>query len=261
MTGPSRSAPGSHRIDTARGWDTAFDVDRVVLTSGRDGAASPLGRLVAASSTGATVQVRESGSTHARLSVRTDGHPFWLVMGQSHNAAWRATADGRPLGAPSLADGYANAWLITPKHAGTMTITLDWPPQRIVWIALALSGIAVILCVGIVLMARRRRATRGPAPELGDAPILATPWLAPGTSLPASTAVAVAAATLVVGLLVAPVEIAIASAVAAAAAARISRGCVRGSGRPRPPSSSGPASAIGPSSPGSRSACSRSRSW
>ncbi len=217
--GPLTLGRGSHTIDTTRGWDTAVDVDRVVLTSGDDGGASPTGRLVSATSTGTTVHVRDAGSTHARLTVRTDGRPFWLVMGQSHNDAWRATADGHALGAPSLADGYANAWLVHPEHAGVMTITLDWPPQRVVWIALALSSVAVLTCLGILFLAwRRRRAT---PVRLADEPVLAMPWTAPGPTLSATTTVLVTGVTLAVAALVAPVEMALGAAAAAALAARL----------------------------------------
>jgi hypothetical protein len=43
-----------------------------------------------------------------------------------------------------------------------MVITLEWTPQRLVWIALVVSAIAIVLCIVLAAMpARRRRERRG----------------------------------------------------------------------------------------------------
>jgi hypothetical protein len=43
------------------------------------------------------------------VRLRLDG-PSWLVLGQSYDHGWRASCDGRSLGAPQVVDGYANGW-------------------------------------------------------------------------------------------------------------------------------------------------------
>ncbi len=58
------------------------------------------------------------------------------------------------------------------------------------------------------------------AVTLAEAPVMATPWPAPGAPLSATTTVLVTGATLAVAAFVAPVEMALATAAAAAFAAR-----------------------------------------
>ena len=63
-----------------------------------------------------TVEVASDDHDRAQVEVTgaTPGEPFWLVLGQSHNVGWTATADGDDLGEPVLVDGFANGWLVTP---------------------------------------------------------------------------------------------------------------------------------------------------
>jgi hypothetical protein len=101
--------------------------------------------------------------------LRVDGAtaPFWLVLGQSHSDGWEATVEGGgDLGAPVLVDGYANGWLVDPSAAasGPITIELRWTPQRLVWIGLAVSGLAVAACVVLAVIDPGRRRRRGSAP-------------------------------------------------------------------------------------------------
>jgi hypothetical protein len=149
--------PGEHVLRTAKGIDTGIDFDRLVLQSAADGGAPativPPGAGHAA---GPVVQVDHQGRTDADLTITnpTPGTPFWVVLGQSHNDGWTASADGQGLGAPQLVDGYANGWLISTP-AATVHVHLNWAPQRRVWIALALSALAVVVC--LVLIVRRPR--------------------------------------------------------------------------------------------------------
>ncbi len=171
--GPLTLPRGSHRIVSARGWDTGIDVDRLVLDSGRAGQPRPPGLLVHPPRAGTRIVVRGSSASHFELRARTDGRPFWLVLGQSHNRGWRATALGRTLGPPTLVDGYANAWLVHPPRPGTVAITLEWTPQRYVWIALGLSAVGALLCLAIVAFTRRRRSQAAPStvpPDSVDTP-------------------------------------------------------------------------------------------
>ena len=117
----------------------------------------------------------ERGSTKLRLRVTDATDPFWLVLGESHNDGWRATVDDGDGRAPKLVDGYANGWRVDPKDSSSMSITLEWTPQRWVWRALAISAAVLLLCVAIVVLARRRRA-----PTLG--PVVTTTRLRTTTS-------------------------------------------------------------------------------
>ncbi len=167
-------AVGSHTVKTAAGAANGIDIDRLVLNSGRDGAATPVASLGAPlDSSGATVRVVDSGATAFDVKVQTDGTPFWLVLGQSNSDGWEATtASGRDLGAQQLVDGYANGWLVDPGSATSMSIHLRWTPQRLVWIGLALSIVAALACLAAVFVTRRRQAVAA----LADSPTLGSPW-------------------------------------------------------------------------------------
>jgi arabinofuranan 3-O-arabinosyltransferase len=113
------------------------------------------------------VRVVSSTPDSYHLRVQSDGTPFWLVLGQSHNDGWEATIDGRSLGAPTLVNGFANGWVVRGQ-TGTFDVTLRWTPQRTVWIAIGVSLAVIALCVVLVFVLRRRR--RLDDPPLADAP-------------------------------------------------------------------------------------------
>jgi arabinofuranan 3-O-arabinosyltransferase len=146
--GPLALGPGAHDVRTAIGRDVGIDIDRLVLDSPGGG-----GPRAAAPS------VTVTGSTRVSYDLRVDGatQPFWLVLGQSHNDGWHASVNGHDLGAPTLVEGYANGWRVDPAAGGgPLTIRLDWAPQRLVWIALGITAAAVLACVVLVVVDRRR---------------------------------------------------------------------------------------------------------
>lgn len=172
--------PGRHDIEVRLPPTTreAYDVARLVLASDpvspAAGGATTTG-AAAEPGTGASprVAVVDEGRTSSRLRVTGADRPFWLVLGQSFNEGWQAKADGKDLGAPTLVDGYANGWRVPAARDGRpIEITLEWTPQRTVWIALGLSAAAMLLCLGIVLAAARGGRHRGAVPEHDDPPSL-----------------------------------------------------------------------------------------
>jgi arabinofuranan 3-O-arabinosyltransferase len=98
--------------------------------------------------------------------------PAWLVLGESFDRGWRASCDGRSLGAPTVIDGYANGWLV-PGRCTRADFSLT--PQRVAVWAYVLSALAVLVLVAVLLLRRPQ------APPLGTVIPLADP---PGSSLP-----------------------------------------------------------------------------
>ncbi|MGH9096654.1 MAG: hypothetical protein ACRDWB_04455, partial [Acidimicrobiales bacterium] len=130
--------------------------------------------------------------------------PFELVMGQSLNAGWVATVNGRSLGSPALIDGFANGWRIDPAGLGTIpsggmvTVQLRWAPQGRVDIGLLVSLLAILVCLVLAFLpgVRRRRARPGDTlPDDDDPPGLASPFGADGPRLPVRSSVIVGVAT------------------------------------------------------------------
>ncbi|HZB72456.1 MAG TPA: alpha-(1-_3)-arabinofuranosyltransferase family protein [Acidimicrobiales bacterium] len=184
--GPVALDRGVHDLRSAPGLDTGVDLDRIVLAS--DAGAAPAtveARGAPLERAGATVDVRSSGATAVDVEIETDGEPFWLVLGQSASEGWHADASSGSLGDRQQVNGYANGWLVRPEGAGTMTVDLRWRPQRLVWAGMAVSAVAVLLCIGIVAATGRRR----PVAALADGPQLAQLLAYPGRR-PASWALA-----------------------------------------------------------------------
>jgi hypothetical protein len=137
-------------VRTTNGFATGLDIDRLVLRSPAAGSV-----LAPTPPPSPAVRVRDEGRT--RLAVDVDGAqpgtPFWLVLGQSHSEGWRAALDKTNLGTPTLVNGFANGWLVEPP-AGQFTIDLEWRPQRWVWLAIAVSALANLLCLALAILSR-----------------------------------------------------------------------------------------------------------
>ncbi len=100
---------------------------------------------------GRVVDTGEPGRNDRRgIRLELDA-PAWLVLGQAYNAAWRASCDGRDLGAPQPVDGYAMGWRV---DAGCRVADLWFAPDRTVrlgyWISLP-----VLLALLLLLLLRR----------------------------------------------------------------------------------------------------------
>ena len=114
---------------------------------------------------GRVVDAGEAGR-NSRRGIELDlDAPAWLVFGQAYGAGWRASCDGRELGAPQPVDGYAMGWRVV---AGCREAELWFAPDRLVRLGFWISG-PVLLALLLLLLLRRPPATReGSPPELPD---------------------------------------------------------------------------------------------
>ena len=200
-----RLGDGDHLLRAAQGKRTGIDLDRLALHS------EPR-RAPAAAAAPPTVEVTHDGRSSVDVDVSGATEPFWLVLGQSDNAGWTASVDGGDsLGHSTLIDGYANGWYIDPHGRSDFSVSLEWEPQRGVWLALALSVLFVLLCLVVAVVGWRRARARVPAVEaVGDGPSLpelASPLSFPrgaGRLRPAGVAVLAVGAGVVSAVLVNP---------------------------------------------------------
>jgi len=206
-TGAATSEPlhldrGQHILRSALGLDTGVDLDGMVLGSEAGGAALPLGArgtvpaVAEPRGNAPKVEVTSSGRTSMKLHVTGADKPFWVVLGESHNRGWVASVDGHDLGEGRLVNGYANGWLVDPKDARTLDVTLTWTPQRTVWIAIAISAVTMLLCTALALgLVRRRRQRHSPeaTEEMDEPPGFRWPFAAAGAR-PRRTVIAATAA-------------------------------------------------------------------
>ena len=174
-------AAGSHELLVTQSPHNpkGFDISRLIFSSAAGGSAIEAATLkspptpIAASSatpnlgpnTGSSVPtISVRGETRSSSLIRISGatQPFWLVLGQTLNEGWHATINGKDLGTPVLADGYANGWYINPGANTQFDVDLTWQPQRAVNLALWISLLASLLSVGIIITSfSRRRKRRG----------------------------------------------------------------------------------------------------
>jgi arabinofuranan 3-O-arabinosyltransferase len=221
-------AAGTHVLQTAVGHSTTtgWNIDQLVLDSAAGGGpgvtptVTPSGEpSVAATQAGAaptvTVQSVHIDTETAKVTGATS--PFELVLGQSIDKGWQAVASPGPgapagshsvnLGTPQLVDSFANGWAVTGAdlHAlgdgSSFVVSLEWTPQREVWVALGLSGAALGLCLLLAFLperwrgwarrARRERRRERKAGESGSGSVGGEPVVASGGRA-VSVAVAVA---------------------------------------------------------------------
>jgi hypothetical protein len=114
---------------------------------------------------GRVVDAGEAGR-NSRSGIELDlDSPAWLVFGQAYSAGWRASCDGRDLGAPQPVDGYAMGWRV---DAGCREADLRFAPDRLVRLGYWISAF-VLLALVLLLVLRRPPAPRvGPPVELPD---------------------------------------------------------------------------------------------
>lgn len=160
---PLALSAGPHDVIAKKGSLSGLDLDRLELGSAAGGAPLAGTDLTGSSRTSGTAAVAVRSSSPDAFSLHVDhaDAPFWLVLGQSRSEVWHASLNGHDLGTPQLVDGYANGWLVDPKaFAGgrsSFDVSLDWTPQRGVWAALAVSAVALLLCLALAALPGRHR--------------------------------------------------------------------------------------------------------
>ncbi len=180
---------GEHTIVTTAGRLTGLDLDRLFFDGTKSPSLPPTATPPAPTApaptapapTAPTVEVLESGRTNYRLRITGAAEPFWLTLGQSYSTGWTTTlADGTRLPQPTVVNGYANGWRMTPPAGappdGSFEVTVEWLPQRVIWWGVWLSAFGAVGCVALACFGRRRpelpppaRANRPPPSErVGD---------------------------------------------------------------------------------------------
>jgi hypothetical protein len=111
---------------------------------------------------------REGRGARDGVRVAMNG-PAWLVLAESYSPGWRAYCDGRSLGAPQVIDGFANGWRAGPA---CRRVHFAFAPNRPVYWAYALSGLAALALLALLVVRRRRRV---PVPDEAPPPPLPDP--------------------------------------------------------------------------------------
>ena len=129
--------------------------------------------------------IGQSSVTGARVALNS---PSWIVLGESFDSGWRATCDGRSLGAPRVVDGYGNGWL---APAGCNRVSFTFAPQSGVNKSYVVSAIVCALLLAFLLIGALRGPARASATALGgllpDVPARPRPLLrAAALALPAA---------------------------------------------------------------------------
>ena len=183
--GPVDLTAGVHRLRVRPGAWSGYDLDRLVL-------ASP-GAAPSPAHVGPDLVMTMEERTAMGVTATGGDGPFWLVLGQSYSDGWRLGLDGGTVDgattdiAPTLIDGFANGWLVTPTGEGPVGLRLRWAPQRLVRLGLCLSLLAAMGCLLAVWRGRGDVGALTP-----DPPVLLPGHRRRSTPIPVSTATVVA---------------------------------------------------------------------
>ncbi|HEX4690531.1 MAG TPA: alpha-(1-_3)-arabinofuranosyltransferase family protein [Solirubrobacteraceae bacterium] len=100
--------------------------------------------------------------------------PAQLVLAESYDRGWRATCDGRDLGAPRPAAGLGNGWIV-PRTCTRASFA--YAPDRPVRLTMLVSGaLGALLALALLVVRRPRRATRAEPAERVYAHAAPLPW-------------------------------------------------------------------------------------
>src|SRR6185312_14619263 len=152
--GASAGVPMGAGVQRIASLPGPFSVDLLRLSSP---APAPVAPAVSGGRVVDPGHIGQSSVTGVRLALNG---PSWLVLGESFDNGWRATCDGRSLGAPRVLDGYGNGWL---APAGCKRVSFQFAPQSGVNKSYVISAVAAALILLFLVVGAMRRPT--PAAE------------------------------------------------------------------------------------------------
>jgi hypothetical protein len=109
----------------------------------------PLANLNHQTTTGLTYQRLSSTSYTVNVDAQA---PFFLVLSESYEPNWSATAKGLEIQQHFVANGYANGWYV--NQTGKLTITIEFVAQRLATIGDIVSILTLVSSV--ILLSRTR---------------------------------------------------------------------------------------------------------
>lgn len=106
-----------------------------------------------------TLTYERQSTTKYRIKVAGATGPFILNFLDQFDEGWQATIAGerQPLPHHFSVSGYANGWAVT--KTGDYDIILDFQPQHDFERAALVSTLGLLLCLGLILLARRKTTT------------------------------------------------------------------------------------------------------
>lgn len=163
---PLRLAAGAHTVASSSGLTTGIDVNDVSISNGA---------LVSSTGPRPSVATVQNSDTSFTMQVSACPSGCWLIFGQGNNSGWAATTGGLELGASQpVSGGFAGWWL--PPSDTESTVDVVFTPQRRLTMSLWVSGLAVLICLALVIV-RRPRAPNSHASASAAYPVtLVVPW-------------------------------------------------------------------------------------
>lgn len=105
--------------------------------------------------------VTQSGVVNTKLQTQPCPQGCWLVFGEGHSQGWSAHLDGIDLGPSQVVDGGANGWWIEPTTKSHQ-VEIQFAPQQDLNIALLISALFILLCLGLIIFSRRSKPITDP---------------------------------------------------------------------------------------------------
>ena len=134
--------------------DPAFRPERTAILAEEPAGFHRDGNSSAGDGLTTNITLVDSGINASTYHVRTSG-PSVLVLSQIYYPGWKATIDGSPVEVHAV--DYALSGILSP--AGDHTVRFFFDPQSFK-IGAALSGISVVVLIGLLLFRYRASATR-----------------------------------------------------------------------------------------------------
>ncbi|CAB4594248.1 unannotated protein [freshwater metagenome] len=137
---------GEHQLRTSTLSD--IKIDNVILRSTLSAPAQP----------STIVPITQTRSTRSAI-IPECSSDCWIEMPEGWNAGWSASLDGRQLPASVASGGGHAVWFVPASSATDIKFTASWTPQRRMWFGIAVTMIAILCALTILLRPRLRRRT------------------------------------------------------------------------------------------------------